>query len=87
MQAINYVAVAFPEGNRLYTYRTTQVFEPKDLLVVPSPRGPQLVRVHHMLPIEKVKLDVPFEYKWVIQKVDFTEYDKLTESTDSKARL
>jgi len=80
-----YVRVAFASGNQLYTYRTPIVLSPKDTVVIPTPRGYDLAKVHSME--DNPKLDVPYEYKWIVQKVDFTEYRNNSSIITGKSRL
>lgn len=76
-----YVRVAFPGGNRLYTYRTHEPLNKMDQVVVMAPRGLDIVTVHSMIDVEKVDLNVSFEYKWIVQKIDMTEYNALVFAT------
>ena len=69
-----YVQVAFPTGRQLYTYRTPIDLAPKSVVVVVTPRGCQIAEVHRMIDETKVDLNVSFDYKWIVQEVDFTEY-------------
>ena len=80
-----YVRVAFASGSQLYTYRTPVVLSPKDTVVIPTPRGFDLAKVHSME--DNPKLNVPYEYKWIVQKVDFTEYTDRSSIINSKSRL
>lgn len=70
-----------PQG---YTYKAKKSLklQPGDAVVVPSARGLgiKIGLVHSVQEVPDIDLDAPFEYKWIVDKVDTTEYDKtLTE--------
>ena len=82
-----FVRVSFPTGNQLYTYRTPTPLNVKSYVVVPTPRGFAVGKVHSMLNESKVDLDVPYEYKWTVQPIDFTEYHANKSSDAGVSRL
>jgi len=71
-----YVKVAFPTGNRLYTYKTAYDVKPGDYVIIDSPfNGLVVVKVHKV--IEASELNPNFEVKWVVQTIDTTHYAML----------
>lgn len=76
------VEVAIPGAPRFYTYKALEAWglEPGDEVVVPA-RGMFVVgTVAEVNQHFKADLNVPFQYKWIVQKVDFTKYNNLTEA-------
>jgi len=63
-----------------YTYKALESdnLQVGDLVVVDSPsEGMVIVRVTRVDSKPRIDLDVPFSYKWIVQKIDRTRYDNL----------
>lgn len=63
-----------------YTYKALESdnLQVGDLVVVDSPsEGLVIVQVTRVDSKPKIDLDVPFSYKWIVQKIDRTRYDSL----------
>lgn len=74
-----YVEVVFAPytGTKTYTYKTLADVAQGDFVVVETPtNGYQVVLVLVVKKPEEVDFDVNFNYKWVVDKVDFTDYQK-----------
>jgi len=67
-----YVRVAFPNGNRLYTYRTPTPISKNTFVAVMAGVELKLAKVYDMT--TDVDLTVDFDYKWIVQEIDLTEY-------------
>lgn len=62
--------------HRLYTYKTIdRSIKPGDFCVVETSSGFNCVRVERV--DEEPKVDGPYNYKFIVSKVDTAEYDKL----------
>lgn len=69
-------------SEQLYTYKALKVTGVKvgDSVVVDSPsKGLCVVPVVEVHDTPQIDLDAPFEYKWIVQKVDRAEYDSLVD--------
>lgn len=65
-----------PEQTFTYKVRKDWNVAVDDAVVVESPQnGLQIVRVVEVHASPQIDLDAPFEYKWVIQKIDRAEHD------------
>lgn len=65
-------------GKNTYTYKTLLDVKVDDFVLVDTPsNGYQVVQVREVLSALEVDLEVKFEYKWLIQKVDLEHYDKV----------
>lgn len=74
-----YIAVKFSKfEQRRYTYRTNQQFETGDFAVVNAAGSLKVVEVVEL--DVKVKKNLPYAIKWIIQRVDFDNYNKLKNS-------
>lgn len=60
-----------------YKIRKDSGVKVDDAVIVESPQnGLQIVRVVEVHDTPQIDLDAPFEYKWIIQRVDRTEHDE-----------
>lgn len=60
-----------------YKVRKDSGIKVDDAVIVESPQnGLQIVRVVEVHDTPQIDLDAPFEYKWIIQRVDRTEHDE-----------
>lgn len=65
-------------GKQTYTYKTLLPLEVDDFVVVDTPsKGFQVVQVREVLTPFEVDLNVPFSYKWVVQKIDTAHYTEV----------
>lgn len=74
------IEVIFNEGDtRTYTYkaRLDAGVEVGSHVIVDSPsKGLVVVEVVAVHKVAKIDLDAPWTYKWIVQKVDRTQYDE-----------
>ena len=73
------IEVVFRGSAQRYVYKAKLKEDIKkgDQVIVDSPKtGLTIVEVVNVHAVPKVDLDTSFTYKWVVQKVDRTEYDK-----------
>lgn len=76
----NYVKVEFSgAATRLYTYKNViPDIEKGDQVIIESPNdGFKVVTVKAVCDPGEVNLDVPYDYKWTVQKLDLTDYRSL----------
>lgn len=74
------VEVLFPNSNSSYTYKVPlsmvqEGLKPLDMVVVPARSGFSVATVYTIHDSPQIDLDAPFEYRWIVQKVDTTAYD------------
>lgn len=82
------VSVCFPGNTNSYTYKAlaSENVEAGDSVVVLTPReGYKIATVQEVKTSDFIDLSVPFDYKWIIQKVDTTNY-KAIEEREAKLR-
>lgn len=69
------------EAPQLYTFKVPLSWniQPNDIAVVKSNNGNGLSFVHVVSvdPMPDIDVDANFDYRWLVQKVDLTEFDKL----------
>lgn len=74
------VSVIFNSDSKMYTYKTTEDFKVDDFAIVPPTvegRPPRIVTVIEVHSVPRLDPNAQFDYKWVIGKVDFTDYNQL----------
>lgn len=83
----NLVKVAFKNGQRLYTYKSLiPDLEAGDTVIVESPsEGLVTVVVHSVHKLHELALKADIHYKWIVQKVDLTEYERV-QSAEAEAQ-
>ena len=65
-------------GTKVYAYKTFEVLEPGDFAVVETPTsGFQVVKV--VEEADMLELNASVQYKWLVGKVDFTQYQQSRE--------
>ena len=70
------VSIKFTPYGQPYTYKTDLDLADGDTVVVNTPNsGLQLVKVHEVH--DTPQLDEGFDYAWIVQKIDLTNYRKL----------
>ena len=74
--AFKFVGIKFPTSSQTYHYKTILDLAVGDNVVVDTPSGMQVVRVYEVLTADQVDLSA-YTYKWVVQKVDVTQYNEL----------
>jgi len=77
----NYTTVkaVFAGGEKEYTFKSDIDFEDDDLAVVHVNGIFKIVRIVSTDGIPDIDLDAEFEYKWIVQKIDRTEYHRKME--------
>lgn len=76
------VSVEFPETRgKFYTYKAELPFPPTvSMVVVPSPsKGYCLARVVEVHDVPQIDVNVSYDYKWIVAKVDDSRYITLVE--------
>lgn len=81
-EKFKFVSVRFPTSDRGYTYKTMLDLVEGDKVLVDTASGMQIVTVREVLDISDVDLEANYEYKWVVQKVDFTEFEQYKQMED-----
>lgn len=72
------VAAVFKGGSQVYTYKTHTDFTVGDYAIVHTPsNGFQVVQITQVHDTPDLDPDSRVDYKWIVQKLDVTEYDKL----------
>lgn len=81
-----FVKVFFPDNTTHYTYKTLLDFEEGDTAIVLSPRSKSFVTVtvEEVLSIDEIDHDRT--YKWIVDKVDTTQYEKCVEAEKAMAK-
>lgn len=80
----------FIEGvTKSYTFKTFLALIEGDIVVVPNDqKGFSLVKVIEVHKEPQIDLDATYDYKWIIDRVDFTTYDMvLTKEKESTEQL
>ena len=75
-----FISVVFSPftGTRTYTYKTTLDVQEGDFVIVDTPNGGlSVVQVKKLNDFTDVNFNVTYGYKWVVQKIDRTDYDEL----------
>ena len=73
-----------PGHERYYTYKTTLALEVGDYVVVETAKGFTVVQVAEVHDESQIRGTTDIEYKWVVCKIDATDYDVLV-ANDKKA--
>lgn len=79
------IGVKFSEGEKLYTYKTTEDFEIGEYVVVNTPRyhiqgeysGLTIAIVSEVHKVPQIDVDSNINYQWIVQKVDMANYKDL----------
>lgn len=82
------VSVCFAGNSNSYTYKalSSENIVAGDSVVVLTPKdGYKVATVNEVKTSDFIDLSVPFDYKWIIQKVDTTNY-KAIEEREAKLR-
>lgn len=81
-QGYTTIQVTFPNSPRLYTYKAPLNFNLRvgDIVVVPASEEFKLVEVIKVHKNPKLLSNEGVVLRWVVQKVDFTNYQNLVES-------
>ncbi len=83
------VHVVFTDSTnyREYTYKAplNMQLEEGDSVVVNPPSGLKIAEVKKVDQYAKIDVDADYDYHWIVQKVDTTEYDKLN-ATEEKCK-
>ena len=75
------VEVQFPSGG-VYHYKHTRAVEIGTMVVVPTKETMGLGIVVAVCDETVLNLDYPKAYKWIVQEVSFSEYEKLCEKDE-----
>ena len=76
------IEVTFDQNGKRYTYKTrlSEGIQEGDAVVVDSPsQGLVVVQVVAVHKVPKIDIDAPFTYKWIVQRVDRSSYDRTLE--------
>lgn len=76
MEGVRTVSVSFAGTTKQYTYLTCEELQVEDVVVVPAMNEYKTAIVEEIHDTPQVDIDSGIKYKWVVQKIDFTEYDK-----------
>ena len=72
-----FVEVMFESSLKTYTYKTLEPIKKGDNVIVDSPRsGLTVVQVVGVKEFHEVSHEVPFQYKWIVSKVNTDAYKK-----------
>lgn len=84
LESCKTIGVVFSGNSKTYTYKTTTQFEVGDFAIVPSPAislgeiaKPRVVEVVRVDVVPDLNPSATYDYKWVIQKVNFAAYNQL----------
>lgn len=88
-EAFRFVQVTFPGSpNKPYTYKTLTPFEPGDTAVVHTPSdGFKCVEVQKVLQLHELETSQHIKYKWIVQKVETTNYNELVDKENEAQAL
>jgi hypothetical protein len=88
------VAVRFDAASKLYTYKTRLKLQRNDWVIVSVNDVLKVVQVVQVHATPQIDFEAKFDYKWVVQKVDMSDYNttlaaeaKLVEHIDAMERL
>lgn len=85
LQDFNTVGVRFTDSNKEYTYKTNDTFELGDSAVV-CPNGIlKIVRISRVDETPQIDFGSNVEYKWIVQKIDTTNYANITDQEERMA--
>lgn len=70
------VSVSFNGADRTYTYITNLDFEVDDYAVVEVGGALKVVQIVSVAPDLRIAPGSDIQFKWIVAKVDFTEYEK-----------
>jgi len=73
--SVNNTTVRDPSAAKEYTYVTTQVLAPGDLVVVYAGGALQVAEVTQMDTVLDIEPNASKEYEWIVQKVDTKPYE------------
>jgi hypothetical protein len=74
------VRVKYDKNGVLYTFKVLRdlILEPGDLVLIESTRG--FFRTVEVVSVDKnpdIDYEAPFEYKWIVSKVDLSDYQNI----------
>lgn len=79
------ISVTFPRSYRHYTYKVLKSAKVKvgDRVVCQWPSGELVIGVvHNVHRVPLITGAEPFDFKWIVQKVDLTQHARLTKLDD-----
>lgn len=73
------------EDLKRYTYKLPlgDYYEPGDFAVVMTPSGLKLVQIVEIHVKPRIDLQAEYTYKWIVQKVDMSEYNARVEKEEA----
>ena len=80
IEGLKSVRVTFNSNGREYTYKTLMDFEVGDLAVVEVSNHFKVVEVVAVDLVPNLSVDSEIEYKWIVQKLDTTDYESCISS-------
>lgn len=78
------IEVQFSGEPKRYVYKTldNSIVEGDSVVVLP-PKGLSIARVCKVHTVNKIDLNAPYSYKWIVSKVDTTQYNQLIEKEEA----
>lgn len=76
------VEVRFEPVGKLYTYKTRLKLVKGDWVIVVVNHVVKVVEVVNVHAAPRIDFDAPYDYKWIVQKVDFANYNKILEEEE-----
>jgi hypothetical protein len=85
MENCKTIGVHFSDGNKTYTYKTTEDFKVGDYAVVNTPNyqiqgehsGLTIAIVTEVHKVPNIDVDSNINYQWIVQKVDMSNYNEM----------
>ena len=67
----------YPPFTQVYTYKAKKgMYKPGDLAVVKRGTSYKVVMVVSIDPLPVIDPSAPYDYQWLVQRIDLTDYDK-----------
>lgn len=78
------IEVQFSGEPKRYVYKTLDdsIVEGDSVVVLP-PKGLSIAKVTKVHSVNKIDLNAPYSYKWIVSKVDTTQYNQLLEKEEA----
>ncbi len=75
-ELFKFIVVEFNRNETRYTYKSTEVIEVGDKVIVDSPMGGlKIVTVMEVVDPMEIDHDVAYSFKWIVQVVDTSAYE------------
>jgi hypothetical protein len=76
-EKFKFVSVTFPASTKLYHYKTNLLLQAGDTVLVNTQTGLKAAEAVELIDYLDMATTDSMEYKWIVQLVDTTEYDKV----------